>query len=82
MYIEFDELERAAYMAGDEQTLKLLARIADLEGEVEAAEERADEAERDASGAFGELDDLQYQVAELEGQLAYALETISELKGE
>ena len=26
--IELDELERAAYVAGDEQTLKLLARIA------------------------------------------------------
>lgn len=74
MSIEFDELERAAYMAGDEQTLKLLARIAELEDEIEGWEEQASESESDASGAWD-------RVAELENDLEIADERIAQLEG-
>lgn len=73
--IELDELERAAYVAGDEQTLKLLARIADLEDEVEGWEEQVSEAEADASEAWD-------RVAELENDLEIANERIAQLEGE
>ncbi|MHB1097916.1 MAG: hypothetical protein ACYCZR_00045 [Burkholderiales bacterium] len=62
--IELDELERAAYVAGDEQTLKLLARIADLEDEVEGWEEQVSEAEADASAAWDRSNECECETAE------------------
>lgn len=58
-----EELERAAYIAGDTATAELLARIAELEEKNDEMEEKNDEMEK-------KIDEMEKKIDELEEKLA------------